>query len=154
MTKADIVELAEHIIQEREKRELHGSPRYVQRPVADPRPKIGPLSANYRPDEEDKLASSVNPSGEFYEEIPSEGLYLKPLDGSYVDLTKIKPDQSPSTKSKHSEYELEDVYTKKDKDDQNEKIEMGDKNTVDTVKIEMENNYSISPKHEAETELS
>eukprot|EP00111_Clytia_hemisphaerica_P001079 TCONS_00003081-protein len=106
MSKADIMELAEQILQKREKTDFQGSPRYVPThlpDLPDPRPQVGPLSLNYRPEAEDQ-------SNGLYQEIPYEGLYLKPLaDESYLDLTTIhKSEYSPSMRSNKSEYEIED----------------------------------------------
>ena len=110
MSKADILELAEQILQEQAKSE--DSPRYVrppQQPI-DPRPKIGPLSANYSPPEDDTSQSGL------YQEIPKqkpelyEGLYLKPSDGDYIDASAIENKPSPAS-SRKSEYEVEDEYS-------------------------------------------
>jgi len=113
MSKADILELAEQILQKRTKSE--DSPRYVVgRPKlnVDPCPKIGPLSADYKPPEDDASQPGL------YQEIPDitkqdplyEGLYLKPSDGNYIDSNAIENKPSPAP-SKKSEYEVEDAYS-------------------------------------------
>ena len=106
MSKADVLELAEQI------QKTSDSPRYIQTPISNPRPRVGPLSENFDPSKDDQGNS-------LYEEIPFEGLYLTAKVMNYIDssplnlpeLTKRSPIKNKeNTLKMESEYEIEDEY--------------------------------------------
>ena len=122
MSKADVLELAEQILKERQQGATD-SPRYIQRPVSNPRPMVGPLSENYDPSKDDDGGEQTN---DLYQEIPYEGLYLKPREDEYLDssalntpelnqhrseLKKNDEDNDKDLKKMKSEYEVEDEYS-------------------------------------------
>ena len=119
MSKADVLELAEQILKKRQGD--IDSPRYIKRPVSNPRPMVGPLSENYDPSRD----GDGGQSNGIYQEIPYEGLYLKPKEGEYLDSSALNTpelNQRPASllenekynkdsKKLKSEYEIEDEFS-------------------------------------------
>ena len=86
---------------------------------------VGPLSENYDPSKDGDDGGQTN---DLYQEIPYEGLYLKPREGEYLDssalntpelnqhrpesfLKKNGEENDKDLKKIKSEYEIEDEYS-------------------------------------------